>query len=253
MNDRTMAEANTIIDARIDAVTYDEALRMILDWARAGESRYVCAAPLHSVLVAHDSEQFRQVLSEADLVTPDGAPVAWALRKLGNAGQRRVSGPDLMLLVLEAAAKEGLPVALHGSSQECIDILTRDLPKRFPGLQIVYAVSPPFRQLTDAEEADTLSRINASGARLLFVGLGCPKQEQWMHDRKGRVAAVMLGVGAAFDMHAGLLKRAPKWMRTIGLEWFHRLLSEPRRLFHRYVVYCPRFFWLFAKQRISRR
>lgn len=246
-----MAISRTILGARVDALTYQEAVDAVFRWAHAGESRYLCAAPVASVLAAYDSPEFRRVLAQADMVTPDGAPVAWALRKLGSKGQRRVSGPDIMLLVLERAANEGVPIGLFGASQECIDILVRDLPDRFPGLEIVYAVSPPFRKPSEEEDEATVRAIIESGSRILFVGLGCPKQEQWMFEHRGRVPAAMLGVGAAFDMHAGLIKRAPKWMRHVGIEWLHRLLSEPRRLFYRYLIYSPRFFLLFAKQRLG--
>lgn len=245
-----MATPKRILGARIDSLTYPEATDTVMAWADAGESRYVCAAPVHSVLVAHDSGDFKKVLAEADMVTPDGAPVAWALRKLGQVGQRRVSGPDLMLLVLEAAARDRVPIGLYGSSQECIDRLKTILPEKFHGLQIVYAVSPPFGKMSEEEDAAVVDAINQAGPKILFVGLGCPKQEQWMFDHKGRVNAVMLGVGAAFDMHAGLLKRAPEWMRNNGLEWFFRFVSEPKRLFHRYIIYCPRFYLLFWKQRL---
>jgi N-acetylglucosaminyldiphosphoundecaprenol N-acetyl-beta-D-mannosaminyltransferase len=243
-----MMLTKTIIGSRVDAVSYEEATAKIIEWSQERKGRFVCAAPVHSVLIGHDSAEHRGALAAADLVTPDGAPVAWALRKLGCHGQRRVSGPDLMLRVLDDAAKKGIPVGLFGSSQKCIDLLKVRLPEKAPGLNIVYAVSPPFHALSEEEDKAVHCQIKDSGARILFVALGCPKQELWMAEHRDKVDCVMVGVGAAFDMHAGLIRRAPRWMRDIGLEWLFRLVFQPRRLFYRYLVYCPRFFVLFAKQ-----
>ncbi len=237
-----------VIGSRVDAVSYDEATGKILEWSRESRGRYVCAAPVHSVLIGHDTLEHRQALAGADLVTPDGAPVAWALRRLGCKGQHRVSGPDLMLKVLAAAAEAKQPIGLFGASERCIELLKTKLPAMTPGVDIVYAYAPPFRPLSEDEEATIDADVAAAGARILFVALGCPKQERWMAEHRDRVDCVMVGVGAAFDMHAGLIRRAPRWMRDAGMEWLFRLVFSPRRLFYRYLVYCPRFFWLFAGQ-----
>lgn len=237
-----------VIGSRVDAVSYAETTAKIIDWSKGDQGRYVCAAPVHSILIGHDLPEYRAVLEEADLVTPDGAPVAWALRKLGCQGQRRVSGPDLMINVLEAAAAVGIPIGLFGASEKCIELLKQRLPARIPNLNIAYAYSPPFRALSEEEEKQVIADIEASGVRILFVALGCPKQEMWMYEHRKQLSCVMVGVGAAFDMHAGLIRRAPTWMQDIGLEWLFRLAFQPKRLFYRYLVYCPRFFVLFARQ-----
>lgn len=201
----------------------------------------VCLANVHMVMEAFDSPEFGQVLEEADLVCPDGMPLVWSLRRLANPRQTRVYGPDLTLHVCTAAQRTGIPVGFHGGRPEVLTALTRALKVRFPRLEIAHAASPPFRALGADEEAAEVDAINCSGARVLFVGLGCPKQERWMAARRGRVAAVMLGVGAAFDMHAGRLPQAPSWLQAAGLEWAFRLAMEPRRLWRRYTRHNPRF------------
>lgn len=185
---------------------------------------------------------------EADLVTPDGAPVAWMLRRQGVTGQQRINGPDLMWRYCEQAARRNEAIYLYGSSADTLQRLQHRLLHALPGLRIVGAVSPPFRPLTDEELARDIEAINASGAGTVWVSLGCPKQELWMAAQRGRINAVMVGVGAAFDYHAGTIRRAPVWMQRFGLEWFHRLASEPRRLWRRYLVTNSLFIWGAAKQ-----
>ena len=170
------------------------------------------------------------------MATPDGAPVAWMLRRLGFAGQARINGPDLMWKYCAEAALRGDAIYLYGGTQATLDTLVARLTGAFPGLRIAGAESPPFRTLTSDEDAAAVARINRSGAGVVFVSLGCPKQELWMAAHRGRVQAVMIGVGAAFDYHAGTISRAPVWMQHAGLEWLHRLASEPRRLWRRYLV-----------------
>jgi N-acetylglucosaminyldiphosphoundecaprenol N-acetyl-beta-D-mannosaminyltransferase len=224
---------------------------MIVRWAEAGESRYVCAANVHMTMEAFDRAEFRAMVNAADLVTPDGMPLVWTLRGSGHRGQGRVYGPDLMVEVLNAAAKAGIPVGLFGGRREVLDRLLAALVRRFPGLKIVYAESPPFRPPTEAERRATIAAINTSGARILFVGLGCPKQERWMAECRGEVRAVMVGVGAAFDFLAGTTPQAPRWVMALGLEWSFRLLTEPRRLWKRYLKNNPRFVVLLLLQRFG--
>jgi N-acetylglucosaminyldiphosphoundecaprenol N-acetyl-beta-D-mannosaminyltransferase len=178
---------------------------------------------------------FAAVLRQADLATPDGAPVAWMLRRLGHPGQERINGPDLMWRWCGTAAQQGASIFLLGSAAATLARLEERLRATWPQLRIAGSLSPPFRPLTPAEDAQVIERINTSGAGVVFVSLGCPKQERWMAEHRGAVRAVMIGVGAAFDFHAGTVSRAPVWMRQHGLEWLHRLLSEPRRLWRRYL------------------
>lgn len=226
----------SVIGCDINAIDWDEALATILYWASRHESRYVCHCNVHSVVTAKRNMKFRRVLNDADMATPDGMPIAWVLRSLGFLGQSRISGPDLMWKYCAMAAKAGHTIYLYGGTRETLDRLSKRLLAAFPGLQIVGAEAPVFREQTPSEAAQTVERINRSGAHAVFVGLGCPKQEYWMAAQRGRISAVMLGVGAAFDYHAGTVRRAPPWMREYGLEWFYRLLSEPRRLLGRYLV-----------------
>jgi N-acetylglucosaminyldiphosphoundecaprenol N-acetyl-beta-D-mannosaminyltransferase len=226
----------TVLGARIDALDWRQCVDRIAAWARARESRCVCLCNAHSVVSARREPAFARVLDSADLALPDGAPVAWTLRRRGFAGQPRLSGPELMWRCCERAAREGLPIFLYGGSDATLRRLTTRLAGEFPGLTLAGAQAPPFRALTGDEDAQAVRTIAASGARIVFVALGCPKQEAWMAARRGAVPAVMIGVGAAFDFHAGTLRRAPRWMQDYGLEWLHRLLAEPQRLWRRYLV-----------------
>jgi N-acetylglucosaminyldiphosphoundecaprenol N-acetyl-beta-D-mannosaminyltransferase len=245
--------ARRILGMRVDATSYRHAGDRILRWASLGESRYVCLATVNNVIEACDDPSYHRAMEDADLVTPDGMPLVWALRLLGVDGATRVCGPDLTPILCERAAALGVQVAFYGSTPEVLDDLTANLVRRYPTLRVAYSHSPPFRPLTPDEDAQVIDSINRSGARLLFVGLGAPKQEQWMAAHKGRVQAVMLGVGAAFDFLAGRKRKAPKVLQRLGLEWLFRLVNEPRRLWRRYLYRNPRFVAMFAVQLIGRR
>ncbi len=233
-----------VIDVNVSETSYASATAQIRFWALTRERRIVFAANVHMIMEAHDSPAFKKILNSADMITPDGMPLVWMLRLKGVKGQTRVYGPTLMLQVLEMAAREKIPVGIYGSTDQTLQKLILHLNNLFPGLKIAYAYSPPFRPLDEQESAKIIEDITASGARILFVGLGCPKQEKWMAEQKGKIPAVMLGVGAAFDFHAGTKSQAPAWMQAIGLEWFFRLIHEPRRLAKRYLYNNPRFILL---------
>lgn len=225
-----------VIGCSIDAIDWDAALEAVSGWASRRESRYVCHCNVHSVVTARRDSRFQQVLNGADMATPDGMPIAWVLRCFGFKQQPRISGPDMMWKYCAHAAAAGHHIYLYGGTLETLRLLTKKLLAAFPGLKIVGAEAPPFRELTPPEERETVDRINRSGAHVVFVSLGCPRQEYWMAANRGSIHAVMLGVGAAFDYHAGTLRRAPPWMREHGLEWLHRMLAEPHRLLRRYLV-----------------
>jgi N-acetylglucosaminyldiphosphoundecaprenol N-acetyl-beta-D-mannosaminyltransferase len=248
-----LVEARRILGTRVDATSYEHAAGAVLGWAGRGESRYVCVATVNNLIEAYDDPAYRQVMEDADLVTPDGMPLVWALRLLGVGRASRVYGPDLTPVLCERAAALGVPVGFYGSTPEVLGDLAAELARRYPRLRVVYAVSPPFRPLTAAEDADMVARVNASGARLLFVGLGAPKQERWMAGHQGRVEVVMVGVGAAFDFLAGRKRQAPANLQRLGLEWLFRLASEPRRLWRRYLYRNPRFVALFVAQLVRGR
>ena len=237
-----------ILGMRVDPTSYAEASRMIIDWAGEGASRYVCFPNVYNVMQAYDSKAFRRITNDADLVTPDGMPLVWGLKHLGYPSATRVYGPDLTLIVLQMAADAGIPVGFYGSTPDVLAKIRAVLSEKFPHLHVAYGHAPPFSEHTSGEDGRAVALINASGARILFVGLGTPKQDYWMAGHRGKVQAVMLGVGAAFDFLAGTKPQAPRWMMRIGMEWFFRLITEPRRLWKRYLRDNPRFVVLFALQ-----
>jgi N-acetylglucosaminyldiphosphoundecaprenol N-acetyl-beta-D-mannosaminyltransferase len=212
----------------------------------------VCVATVHMVMEAWDDPDYRALVNGADLVTPDGVPLVWALRALGAAGATRVYGPRLTEILCERAAGCGVPVGFYGGAPEVLERLCARLAARHPGLRIAFRASPPFRPLSSDEDARIREEIRASGARLLFVGLGCPRQERWMAAHR-ELPCVQLGVGAAFDFLAGAKPQAPAWLQRAGLEWLFRLACEPRRLWRRYAVHNPRFVFHFARQWVRAR
>ena len=232
-----------VMGVPIDVLRGSSAVGRMMRWARAFESRTVCFANVHSTVLASRNKSHMLSLRSADLVVPDGAPVAWTLRRLGHPRQDRVDGPGTMWRLCAAAREHGVRIGLFGATQETLDALQATMSRRFPGLQISYAYAPPFRELSEAEDEQVCADIQAAGVGLLYVGLGCPKQERWLAQHRGRIPAVMLGLGAAFDFHAGKVSRAPRWMRSYGLEWLHRLSAEPGRLWWRYLSSNTAFLW----------
>ena len=217
----------------------DEALQVeqVNAFIASGSAHYVTYSNVHVVVTAHKDEELRQAVNEADIASPDGKPMEFVARLKGLKEFRRCSGPDMMLALLEESQEKGYTNYFYGSTQETLDLLKEKLLQRFPNLKILKMYSPPFRSLTQDEEDAIITEMNTLSPDLIWVGLGAPKQEKWMHAQRGKLQrGVMLGVGAAFDFHAAKLKRAPRWMQQVGLEWFFRLMSEPRRLFKRYFV-----------------
>ena len=222
----------------------------------ASDSRgSLSAAAVHLVMLAQEDAKVRAAVLAASLVVPDGQPLVWALRALGHRSASRVYGPELMARYCEHAARTGTPAFLYGGRSEAVLVeLTVRLRTRFPGLEIVGGHSPPFREPSAQEDEEIAARIDASGAAVVWVGIGQPRQEQWMARMRPRLAAPMLiAVGAAFDFHAGLVRQAPPWMGRHGLEWSYRLAREPRRLWRRYARYNPRFVAAFARQYAAQR
>lgn len=233
---------------RVDYTTYQRATDAIIKLAQGGRSGYICVGTVHMVMEAFDDPTFREAINAADLVTSDGMPLVWGLRLLGIKEAERVYGPTLTPIICQRAAELGLPVAFYGGTNEVLEKMLDKLKQQMPALKVAYSFSPPFRPLTQEEDAEVVNAINHSGACILFVGLGCPKQERWMAEHKDRVKAVMVGVGAAFDFIAGTKAQAPAWMQSMGLEWLFRLATEPKRLWKRYLYHNPRFILRFAWQ-----
>ena len=225
-----------------------------LDWIdSAVEFRhrgYLCVAAVHTVMACQEDPELRRAVLGADFTVPDGTPLVWALRLLGHPLEDRVYGPELMQRTCARAAVSGTRVFLYGGrSPEALAQLTENLRASHPGLCIAGGYSPPFRELSAAEEDALVDQINASEADVVWVGIGVPKQEKWMARMRDRLEApVLIGVGAAFDFHAGLVPQAPAAMQRLGLEWLYRLWQEPRRLWRRYARYNPRFVWGVAQQ-----
>jgi N-acetylglucosaminyldiphosphoundecaprenol N-acetyl-beta-D-mannosaminyltransferase len=233
------------------ALTDYEATMDWMDAMVASRQRgYLTAAAVHLVMVAQEDPETRRAVLDATLAVPDGQPLVWALRALGHSGASRVYGPELMARYCARAARGGARVYLYGGrDQGALVQLTLNLRMRYPGIRIVGGYSPPFRALTVGEERWVVDEINRSDADVVWVGTGQPKQEKWMAEMRERLETPMLvGVGAAFDFHAGLVAQAPQWMQKVGLEWTYRLAREPRRLWRRYARYNPRFVLGFARQ-----
>ncbi|WP_269523436.1 WecB/TagA/CpsF family glycosyltransferase [Coraliomargarita parva] len=244
-------EERRVLGQRLHATSYEHATQLVIEWGKARSSRYVCVTNVHVVMEGWDSEEYRSVVNSADLITPDGVPLVWSLRALGVGHATRVYGPDLTLHICRAAAREGVKVALYGGTEESLKDFVAVLDKTIPGIEVACAISPPFRPLTDEEDREYTEQIESSGAGVLFVGIGCPKQERWMAAHKGRISMPMLGVGAAFDFHSGRVKQSPPLMQKLGLEWLFRLFMEPRRLWRRYAWHNPRFIAFFGWQYLA--
>ncbi len=240
----------SVLGIDIARVDYDGAVGLIMEWARRRESRIVSALAVHGVMTGALDSEHRSRLNSFDMLTPDGQPVRWALNWL-SADQRlcdRVSGPQLTKGICAAAAREAMGVYLYGSRPDVVQALAARLRAWYPGLEVVGLQASRYRQATPEEDAAAVEAINRSGARVVLVGLGCPLQETWAYEHLGRVRAVMVCVGAAFDFHAGRLRQAPSWMQRAGLEWVFRLTQEPRRLWRRYAYYNPLFLGLVLLQ-----
>ena len=243
--------ARRILDTCVDEVTYKGACDRIQTLIQAHQSSYIVAANVHVVMTAYWHKDYRHILDKAALVTPDGMPLVMGMRWLGARHQPRVYGPDLMLAWCDRASKTNLPIYLYGSTPETLQRLSEKLHLTFPNLRIAGMHSPPFRALTAEEEAADLERIQRSGAAVVLVGLGCPKQEEWMYRQLGKLNVVMIGVGAAFKFHSGEITQAPRWMMRLSLEWLFRLAKEPRRLWSRYLLTNTAFVYLFSQQLIK--
>jgi N-acetylglucosaminyldiphosphoundecaprenol N-acetyl-beta-D-mannosaminyltransferase len=225
-----------------------------MDWMDAtvahGEQGYICVAATHTIMVCHEDPELREAVLNSSLTVPDGQPLVWAMNALGGNLTDRVYGPDLMARYCERAAENGTRMYLYGGrNQGALVQLALNLRQSYPGLKIVGGYSPPFRDLSEEEEDTIIDEINGTEADVVWVGVGAPKQEKWMAAMRSRLdAPVLVGVGAAFDFHAGLVPQAPDWMQAAGLEWLYRMAQEPRRLGPRYVRYNPRFVTGFARQ-----
>ena len=238
-----------LLGVNVSRVDYDSAVTQIINAAKLRQSFGVTAMAVHGLMEAHRDANFAAQVNRLDMVAPDGQPVRWALNLLGARELKdRVYGPTLTLKVCEHATRENLPVFFFGSTTTVLEKLSRNLEAKFPGLIIAGTQADRFRDATPEEDEQDISTIDKSGARIVFVGRGCPRQEKWVAAHIGRLDVVMIAVGAAFDFHARTLPQAPQIMQDYGLEWLFRLIQEPSRLWRRYLILNPLFILSFSRQ-----
>jgi N-acetylglucosaminyldiphosphoundecaprenol N-acetyl-beta-D-mannosaminyltransferase len=244
-----------ILGVHVALIDYERTLDWIDAMAAKDERGYVCVCNVHTVMASQEDPGLRAALMGSSINVPDGQPLVWALNALGHSLTDRVYGPELMGRACARAASSGQRFYLYGGrNQGALVQLALNLRQRYPGIQIVGGYSPPHRLLTDEERAAVVAEINDSKPDVVWVGIGVPKQEKWMAALRPMLdAPVLIGVGAAFDFHAGLVPQAPPWMQRSGLEWAYRLAQEPRRLWRRYLRYNPRFVGAFARQLLAHR
>lgn len=248
-----MPDRVNILGVGVSLIDMCVALAEIDRWIATRQPHYVCVTGVHGVMESYRDSALRSIHNSAGLVTPDGMPLVWLSRLRGFRHVERVYGPDLMLAVCEKSVAAGYRHFLYGGTEETLDALRASLNRRFGGIQIVGCFSPPFRALSPVEDEEVVARIKSAAPDIVWVGLSTPKQERWMAEHVGRLGVpALVGVGAAFDFHAGIKAQAPRWMQRNGLEWFFRMITEPRRLWRRYLVNNPMFLYLVLLQAAGR-
>jgi N-acetylglucosaminyldiphosphoundecaprenol N-acetyl-beta-D-mannosaminyltransferase len=249
-----MIPKKEVIDIYLTCVPFDEQMMLILRWAKNRASKAVCLANVHMLMEARRNPWYQEVLHQADLVTPDGKPLVMMLRGLGIMEQNQVSGMNVFETLCDAAQKTGISIYFLGSTPEILDKMNQRISKDYPILKVAGMKSIPFMSVDEiraSKDEELIEEVNNSGAGIIFVCLGCPKQEVWMSRYKGSIQGVMIGVGAVFAMYAGLTPRAPHIVQSVGMEWLYRLVQEPSRLWHRYSSTIPPFMYLAAKQLLN--
>jgi N-acetylglucosaminyldiphosphoundecaprenol N-acetyl-beta-D-mannosaminyltransferase len=242
-----------LIHMKISLGTYKSFVDHLMNLAKLKESSYVCVANVHMFVESYRSESFNRIVNDAAVVTPDGQPLTIGLRFLYGIKQVRVAGMDLLPDLLLSAEENFIPVAFYGGSQELLDKTAEFIKKYYPKLPVSKLYSPPFRKLTLEEDLEIIDMLNQTGASIIFVVLGCPKQEKWMASMKDKIHALMIGIGGALPVLVGKQKRSPAWMQRMGLEWLFRLSQEPKRLFKRYATTNSYFIYLVLKEKLSSR
>jgi N-acetylglucosaminyldiphosphoundecaprenol N-acetyl-beta-D-mannosaminyltransferase len=240
-----------ILGVHIDAQPFTEATTTLLRWAQEDNTRYVCTCPVYTLMMCREHPDVHRAVHDADMVTADGMPIVWLQRRLGVRSAERVYGPDLLLALCEATCSSNIRHSFWGGLPGVAEALAAKLAERFPGLTVAGAYAPPLSDVVTEVDAGAVERLNASGAQVVWVGLGSPKQDLWMALHRPMLEApLLIGIGAAFDLLAGTKRQAPRWMQRSGLEWAYRLLQEPSRLGRRYLVYNPRFVWLVLRHQL---
>ncbi|CAH0356909.1 WecB/TagA/CpsF family glycosyltransferase [Sphingobium sp. CECT 9361] len=247
---RTIAgiPASRVLGVPISTINMDVAVCTVLDWVSHRNAQYICVRDVHGVMRAQEDPALLDIHDGAGLITPDGMPLVWTLKARGYNDAERVCGADLVAALCAASVSAGTRHYLYGGKPGVAERMAVTLTGLFPGLLIVGSSTPPFRPMTSEEDEAAIVEISATRPDVVWVGLSTPKQEYWMRDHVGRIpGATLVGIGAAFDFYAGDVKRAPRWMHNNGLEWLHRLISEPRRLWRRYLILAPKFLVLMVR------
>lgn len=244
-------KTQSVIGVPVTAESFETQMDTILDWAQQRLSKVVCVANVHMLIEAKHNFSFARILHRADIITPDGMPLAWLTSWINHKPQDRVAGMDILLNLCRQATQKNVGLFFLGSTPQVLGKIQNRLDREYPNLPISGMEALPFRPLTYEEDEALIRRLNNSGAGVILISLGCPKQERWMHAHKHRVNAVMIGIGGVFPVFAGLQKWAPAWVRKSGLEWLYRLVQEPQRLWKRYATTIPLFLWLGAKQLVK--
>lgn len=232
-----------IMGVQIAVTDMEQTLALIAENLQTWKGEYICVSNVHTTVTAYEDPDYRQVQNGAVMALPDGGPLSAYSRRCGFPQAQRVTGPDLMKRILEESAEHGWRHYFYGSTEQTLDALRGWIARRYPGAVIAGMYSPPFRPMTPEEDEEIIRKINETSPDFVWVGLGAPKQERWMAAHRGRVHALMLGVGAAFDYEAGNIRRAPEWMQKHSLEWLYRMMQDPRRLIGRYLNTNLKFLW----------
>lgn len=244
-----LAPRTNVLGVGISVIDMDDAVRLSDSLIHSRDRHYVCVTDVHGVIEAQSDAGFRSILNESFITTPDGMPLVWVGHIQGHKNMRRVYGPDYLLEMCRVSVDRGYRHFFFGGKPGVAERLSLELQERFPGLQVAGTYTPPFRALTPSEEDELEELVSSASPDVFWVGLGSPKQERFMAKYCGRLdAKLMVGVGAAFDIHSGSVKEAPQWLKTAGLQWLHRLLQEPRRLWKRYLICVPSFIWKISLQ-----
>ena len=233
---------------KLSVVSFDEVIDYVFEICNKKEASYICAANVHMCIETFYSKDIQKYVNSANIVVPDGRPLFWLLRFYGHKNSQHIRGLDLTTGVIKRAHQNNISIGFYGSTKENIEAIVKNLNKSYKGINIGYQYSPPFKRLTKEEETTIQDQINASGIRILFIGLGCPKQERWMFQNKTKLNCLMIGVGAVFDFLASTKSSAPRFVQYLGLEWLFRFIHEPKRLFLRYFSYNPKFIFFIILQ-----
>lgn len=233
-----------ILKTNINVTNMSDTIKYIGEHLDDLRGKYICVSNVHTTVMSYENEEYRKIQNSAAMALPDGAPLSSYSRRKGYKQAQRVTGPDLMLELFAISKEKGYRHYFYGATEETLQSMKEVLERDYPGIQIAGMYAPPFRALTPQEDAQIVAKINESRPDFIWIGLGAPKQEEWMYQHMGQLQGVLIGVGAGFDYLAGYIKRAPRWMQRMSLEWLYRLLQDPKRLWRRYFTSNVKFMCL---------